>query len=156
MLQNHDASSELYGRLVAASRAFVDSMQSSADPCTARPEDCTNGPYAPYNLQSSVTVLGDAFLRRGNQLLRAGDVAAATALIGYAQGTYAQLRVPENAARTQSWPDLAALELREARVRQLASGEPLDDAALLGAGDYGRAYDCSSCHGRAAPRSLLP
>jgi hypothetical protein len=150
IFQTRDASTDLFGRLIDAAKTFVDSTNSGADPCSARPQDCQNGLRAPYNIQSAVTVLGDVFLRRSNQLLRAGDVAAAMPLAYYAQGTYSQLRTPLQLPHTKTWPDRSALVVREESVRKLLNGEHFDDAALVESDDYQRAYDCSACHGRAA------
>ncbi len=150
MFQGKDASTALLGRLVDAAKSFVDSTNDGTDPCSVRPQDCQNGPHAPYNFQSSVVVLGDAFLRRANHLLQAGDVAGAMPLAFYAQGTYRELQAPSHLPDTQNWPDRAAISVRDAAVEGLLNAQPFDDATLIEADAYLRAYECSACHGRAA------
>lgn len=146
IFRGRDASSELYGRLVAAAKDFVDS---ASDPCSQHPQDCQNGPHAPYSFQSSVTVLGDAFLRRANRLMQDGRVGDAMLLAHYAQGTYARLNAPTHGLDTQAWPDRSAIGPRIDAVQKLLNAQTLNDVSFVASDDFRRAYECSACHGRA-------
>lgn len=146
IFRGRDASSDLYGRLVAAAKSFVDS---TSDPCSQHPQDCQNGPHAPNSFQSSVTVLGDAFLRRANQFMQDGRIGDAMPLAHYAQGIYAQLNAPDHLPDTQTWPDRSAVSPRIDAVQKLLTAEAINDAAFVASDDFRRAYECSACHGRA-------
>ncbi len=74
LFREQPSDSPLYTRLAGEAKAFVDKMKTGDNPCTKKPEDCFNGPRAPYNFQAAVTELGDVFLRRAETYLQAGDV----------------------------------------------------------------------------------
>jgi len=147
LFKDQPADTILFVRLVGEAKGFVDKMKTADNPCAKRPEDCGNGPKAPYNLQASVTELGDVFLRRAETLVQAGDVPHALEMAGYAKGSYATLDKPEHAADTKAWPDAIALVDRLARVeaiQQRRVAKPL----LARTDNYRRPYECASCHGR--------
>lgn len=150
MFRGHDVSSGLFARLVSASKAFVDVSGTGSGPCAVRPQDCGNGIRAPYNLQASVTVLGDVFLRKANQLLQSGEIASGVSLAHYAKGTYELLSKPAYLSETQTWPDRSGIALRQVAMAKLLTAQPMDDVAFIEAEDFRRPYECSSCHGRAA------
>lgn len=149
ILNGHDASSELFTRLVAASKGFVDSSGSGNGPCALHPQDCRNGIRAPFNTQASVVVLGDVFLRKANQLIKAGDIGSGVRLASYANETFQQLFKPEHLQHTQKWPDRNGLVVRQETVAKLLTAQPVKDESLVSSDDFQRIYECSSCHGRA-------
>ena len=147
LLKDQPADSKLFARLAGEAKGFVDKMKTGDNPCAKRPEDCENGPKAPYNLQASITELGDVFLRRAESLLKAGDVPHAMEMAGYAKGSYASLDKPEHAADTKAWPDAFALVDRLARVEAIQHGH-VAKPLLARTDNYRRPYECASCHGR--------
>jgi hypothetical protein len=143
--------SELFARLAGESKNFVDQVRQGNDPCKSRPRDCRNGNLAPYNVQASVTILADVFLRRAASLYQSGDVPHAMEMASYAKGTYSQLQSTLHAKKTASWPDRPALKDRLQRVSDLLqshSTKPATEPELQRTENYRRVYECSSCHGR--------
>lgn len=133
--------------LVDAAMAFVQQESQGQSECMLHPDDCMSTWKAPYNLQASVTELGDVFLQQAEYDLARKRISKAMEMAEYAKGTYAVLSKPEHLELTQKWPDFDALALRMKRLtdvqNQKRAKEPLDKMSL-----YQRVYECSSCHGR--------
>lgn len=146
ILHNEDASS--LEKLGDAAKNFVDQMKKN-DPCKAHPTDCINGTIAPFNFQAAVVELGDVFLRRAEYYLLEDDLKNAAIMTAYAEGTYAQLEKSEHAASTKEWPDNDVLTLRKSRLEGLKK-RVVNTDSLVGMELYEKAYECSSCHGRAS------
>ena len=148
LFQDEDASSARYEHVVAAAQKYVDASADGSEACKAHPEDCSNGPNAAYNLQGAAVIVGDIFLRRSEYFLEKDDLTSASQMAGYAQGTYQLLEKEAAAEATARWPDKSALELRTSRLDRiheaLVPTEPFQKHP-----DYGRSYECASCHGRA-------
>ena len=127
---------------------FVDTSNGSKDPCKARPEDCQNGPKAPYNFRRAIVELGDIFLRRSEYFLRNGDILNTMIMAKYAEGTYAQLTLPAHVVQTNRWPAREIMTLRTNRLDQI-NNKQIPKGSLVDMEQYQRrAYACGSCHSK--------
>lgn len=153
LFRGQPSDSILFSELANASKKFVDATSRGTDPCTLHPKDCANGVKSPFNLQASVTMLGDVFARESEHLLRSGKTREAMQMLGYAKGTYAHLQAPAQADATAKWPDSSVLSQRATYVDSIRPGKALPAHGIESLQGYSRVYECSSCHGRAATPS---
>lgn len=142
----HNEQASKLGALAEEAKNFVD-ISEKKDPCKAFPQDCNNGPLAPYNFQGAIVELGDIFLRRAEYYLEKGDLVNAMMMTQYAKGTYEQLDLPAHAEQTKKWPAKDILALRKARLAQIEKRQ-IPKTALVKQEAYQRAYACGTCHSK--------
>lgn len=133
--------------LFAKTRAFLQSRKCrDVVPGTREARNCESGPLAPYNLQAATVMLGDQFLRRGEEALRRGTLQDAMELLGTASGIYATLATERMRDATARWSKAPLLDARLRRLRSLTPGASLPSADFWRSRDYEALYDCASCH----------
>lgn len=147
LFESVDAAHPLFERLAREAKQFVDATSSGDNPCYKYPQDCQNGSHAPYNLQASVTVLGDVFLRRSEYFLQKNDIPRAMEMAGYARETYSVLESPKHIEVSKTWPDRPLVQIRKDHIEQIHKMQ-MPSVPLHKTGAYAQAYDCASCHGR--------
>jgi hypothetical protein len=137
-----------YGRaLFAETRAFIAARKCrDVEPGTQEARNCESGPLAPYNLQAATVMLGDQYLRQGEDALRRGAMPEAMELLGTADGIYATLSTERRRAETARWSKAPLLEIRRERVAALKPGTVPPDPAFWSSAAYASVYDCASCH----------
>ena len=150
LFHGHSENSPMFTQLAQEAKKFVDATSSGSDPCANHPEDCGSGSKSPFNLQASVTMLGDVFSREAEHLLRSGNIPGAMQMVGYAKGTYAHLQADAQVDATNKWSDSAVLSQRITYLETLKPGATPEISAFTSLSGYNRVYECSSCHGRAS------
>ena len=133
--------------LFAKTRAFLESRECrDVKPGSAEARRCEGSPIAPDNLQGATVMLGDQFLRRGEEALRRGSIPEAPDLLGTASGIYASLSSERHRDVTARW---SKADLLDARMRRLAALEPggaVPNPDFWRSAEYASVYDCASCH----------
>ena len=121
-----------YGRaLFEKTRAFIAARKCrDVEPGTREARNCESGPLAPYNLQAATVMLGDQFLRQGEDALRRGASPEAMEWLGTADGVYATLSTDRHRAGTAAWSKAPLLEIRKKRVAAFRPGAPRPDDGL--------------------------
>jgi hypothetical protein len=148
-LRDEPADTPAAQALFAKTRAYLRSRTCrDVVPGTREARNCESGPLAPYNLQAATVMLGDQFLRHGEDALRRGATEDAMEWLGTANGIYATLASERLREATARWPKAALLEARLGRLRSLTPGASLPGADFWRAREYEAMYDCASCHVR--------
>jgi hypothetical protein len=133
--------------LFAKTRSFIDAKQCREPaPGTKEERNCTSGPLAPFNTQAAVVMLGDQYMRRGEDALRKGAVPDAMPLLGTANGIYATLASDKNREKTAQWSKAPLFDVRLRRLAALKPGAPVPNDDFWKSAEYESVYDCSSCH----------
>jgi len=146
-LRNEPPDTDVGRALFDKTRAFIAARTCrDAEAGTRAARNCESGPLAPYNLQAATVMLGDQFLRQGEDALRRGAYLDAMEWIGTADGVYATLLTERRRAATLSWSKAPLLEVRRQRVAALRPGAPVPDDGFWRSAAYASVYDCASCH----------
>lgn len=139
--------------LFLKTQAFIAARKCrDVEPGTREARNCESGPLAPYNLQAATVMLGDQFLRQGEDALRRGAIPEAMEWLGTADGIYATLSTDRQRAATATWSNAPLLEVRRQRIAALKPGTPLPDPEFFRSASYASIYDCASCHVPSQPR----
>jgi hypothetical protein len=143
-----------HGRaLFVKTQAFIAARKCrDVEPGTREARNCESGPLAPYNLQAATVMLGDQFLRQGEDALQRGAVPEAMEWLGTADGIYATLSTDRQRATTAVWSKAPLLAIRRERVAALKPGAPPPDGDFFRSASYASIYDCASCHVPSPPR----
>jgi hypothetical protein len=110
---------------------------------------CGNTPKAPFNLQSSVAILGDAIFKKANALLgsaKPAEVGEGLRLAYLTRGVYQSVLNGKKKEDTRRWPGAPALETRIDLVTTAIQRRVPADGAFWRSYPARRAYQCASCH----------
>ena len=133
--------------LFAKTRAFIDARKCrDVTPGTREARNCESGPLAPYNLQAATVMLGDQFLRHGENALRRDAIPEAMELLGTADGIYATLSSERYRVTTAKWSKAALVDARLQRLAALKPGVAPPGDEFWRSAAYTSVYDCASCH----------
>jgi len=139
--------------LFRKTQAFIAARKCrDVEPGTREARNCESGPLAPYNLQAATVMLGDQFLRQGEEALRRGAIPDAMEWLGTADAIYATLSTERQRAATATWIKAPLLELRRQRIVALKPGAALPDPEFYRSTSYTSIYDCATCHVPSQPR----
>ena len=134
----------------------VEFMTGKDSPCRKKDRDgnipllCQSTELVPYGHQGAFSMLGDAYLKRGNDLLLNAD----TVLhkegwhdIGMSLILYESLYLSKGAGKTRSWSRRTELNARmDAAKKIMLRRVPDHDLDLGRTSKGGTIYQCASCH----------